>query len=140
LNIRSGGQSNIAAPLRPAKGVAPNAAGPIELATWYPNSDAPPRIVPLKARARFLGESFAVSGDSIIEKWLERHPELKNRTEDIQVSRGTMRLSHGGKTDLIRATIIFGADIEGYDPAQDFDLYEYFLSDDQGDRKPSQSG
>jgi len=75
----------------------------------------------------------------IIEKWLERHPELKNRTEDIQVSRGTMRLSHGGKTDLIRATITVGADIEGYDLAQDLDLYEYFLSDDQGEQQPSQS-
>ena len=42
-------------------------------------------------------------------------------------------LPHGGKTDLIHATIIVGEDIEGYDPAQDLDLYEYFLSDDQGD-------
>ena len=76
----------------------------------------------------------------IMEKWLERHPELKTRTQDIRVSRGTMTLPHGGMTDLIRATIIVGEDIEGYDPAQDLDLYEYFLSDDQADRKPSQSG
>jgi|GEM_PF-541121 len=74
----------------------------------------------------------------IMEKWLERHPDIKTRTQDILVSRGTMTLPHGGKTDLIRATIIVGEDIEGYDPAQDLDLYEYFLSDDQGDREPPQ--
>ena len=76
----------------------------------------------------------------IMEKWLGRHPELKNRTHDIRVSRGTMTLPHGGKTDLIRATIIAGADIEGYDSAQDLDLYEYFLADDQGARELSQGG
>jgi hypothetical protein len=76
----------------------------------------------------------------IMEKWLERHPELKNRTQDIRISRGTMTLPDGGKTDLIRATIIVGEDIDGYDPDQDLDLYEYFLSDDQGDRELSQGG
>jgi hypothetical protein len=54
------------------------------------------------------------------------------KDQDIRVTRGTMTLFHGGKTDLIRATIIVGDDIEGYEPAQDMDLYEYFLSDDQG--------
>lgn len=68
----------------------------------------------------------------IMEKWLERHPEIKTRTQDILITRGTTTLPHGGKTDLIRVTIIVGEDIEGYDPAQDLDLYEYFLSDDQG--------
>ena len=76
----------------------------------------------------------------IMEKWLERHPEIKKRTQDIRVTRSGMTLPHGGKIDLIRATIIAGEDIEGYDPAQDLDLYEYFLSDDQGDRELSQSG
>lgn len=76
----------------------------------------------------------------IMEKWLERHPELRNRTKDIRVSHGTMTLPQGVTTDLIRATIIVGEDIEGYDTAQDSDLYAYFLSDDQGDRELSQSG
>jgi hypothetical protein len=71
----------------------------------------------------------------IIERWLERHTEVKKRVQDIRVSRGTMALPQGVKTDLIRVTIAFGEDIEGYDPAQDRDLYEYFLSDDQGDRE-----
>lgn len=75
----------------------------------------------------------------IIEKWLERHAEVKKRMQDIRVSRGTMTLPQGVKTDLLRATIIFGKDVEGYDPAEDRDLYEYFLSDDQGDREPSQN-
>ncbi len=75
----------------------------------------------------------------IVEKWLERHPEIKKRTQDIRVTRSRMTLPHGGKTDLIRATIILGDDIEGYDPAQDVDLYEYFLSDDPGDLEPSQN-
>ena len=75
----------------------------------------------------------------IVEKWLERHPEIKKRIRDIRVTRGAITLPHGGKTDLIRATIILGEDIEGYDPAQDVDLYEYFLSDDQGDLESSQN-
>jgi hypothetical protein len=73
----------------------------------------------------------------IVEKWLERHPEIKKRTQDIRVTRGRITLPQGGKTDLIRATIIVADDIEGYDPAEDLDLYEYFLSDDQGDLEPS---
>jgi hypothetical protein len=40
----------------------------------------------------------------------------------------------------IRATIIVGDDIEGYDLDLDLDLYEYFPSDDQGDRERSHSG
>jgi hypothetical protein len=75
-----------------------------------------------------------------MEKWLDRHPAIKARTKDIRVTRGTITLSHGGKTDLIRATIIVGEYIEGYDPAQDVDLYEQFLSDEQGDREPPQNG
>ena len=68
----------------------------------------------------------------IMEKWLERHPEIKKRTQDIRVVRGVMTLVPGVKTDLIDVTIIAGDDIEGYDPAQDQDLYSYFLWEDQG--------
>jgi hypothetical protein len=70
----------------------------------------------------------------IMEKWLERHPEIKIRTQDIQVVRGTMTLPQGVKTDLISATIIEGDDIKGYEPIQDQDLYAYYLADDQGDQ------
>jgi hypothetical protein len=37
----------------------------------------------------------------------------------------------GIKTDLIRVTIVAGDDIEGYDPAQDSDLYEYYLYEER---------
>jgi hypothetical protein len=68
-------------------------------------------------------------------------PENQDKKEqDIRISRGTMTLPLGGMTDLIRATIIVGEDIEGYDPAQHLNLYEYFRSDDQGDQEPSQNG
>lgn len=70
----------------------------------------------------------------IMEKWLERHPKIKKRTSDIRVVRGSMTLAPGVKTDLINATITAGEDIEGYDPAQDQDLYAYYLSEDQGDQ------
>jgi len=70
----------------------------------------------------------------ILEKWLERHPEIKKRTQDIRVVRGAMTLPQGVKTELIHATIIAGKDIEGYDPAQDEDLYAYYLAEGQGDQ------
>src|SRR5947209_2797818 len=71
----------------------------------------------------------------IIENWLDRHPDIKKRSQDIRVTRGTMTLPDGVKTEVIHATIIIGDDIEGYDPTQDQDLYAYFLADDQGDLK-----
>ncbi len=49
--------------------------------------------------------------DWIMDKWLERHPKIKARTQDIRLSYGRMTLPHGGKTDLIRATILVGEDI-----------------------------
>ena len=49
----------------------------------------------------------------IIEKSLDRHPAIKARTQDIRVTRGTMTLPEGFKTEAIRATIIVGEDIEG---------------------------
>ena len=75
----------------------------------------------------------------IMEKWLDRHPELKKRTQDIRIARGSMTLPYGVKTDLIRATIIVGEDVEGYDPDEDLDLFEYFLADDQGDQESSRT-
>jgi hypothetical protein len=69
----------------------------------------------------------------IIEQWLERHPKIKNRSQDIRVVRGVMTLAPGVKTDLISASIIAADDIEGYKPAQDEDLYAYFLAEHQDD-------
>lgn len=67
----------------------------------------------------------------ILEKWLERHPEVKGRERDIQIVRGQMSLPQGIKTELISASIVTGPDIEGYDPTQDADLYEYYLAEER---------
>ena len=67
----------------------------------------------------------------ILEKWLERHPQVKGRQRDIRIVRGQKTLLPGVKTDLISVSIVAGDDIDGYDPAQDADLYEYFLADEQ---------
>lgn len=66
----------------------------------------------------------------ILEKWLERHPEVKPRQRDIQITRGRWTLPEGVHTEVIRASILPGDDIAGYDPAQDVDLYEYFLAEE----------
>ena len=69
----------------------------------------------------------------IIERWLERHPEVKGRERDIRIVRGTMTLPQGTKTDLISVSIVAGDDIEGYDPARDADLYAYYLWQERDD-------
>ena len=69
----------------------------------------------------------------ILEKWLERHPEIKSRRKDIQIVRGTKTLLMGIKTDLISVSIVAGDDIAGYDPVQDQDLYAYYLLEESDD-------
>jgi len=66
----------------------------------------------------------------IMEKWLERHPEVKARTQDIQVTRGDWETREGYRTEVISASITPGEDIAGYDPTEDQGLYEYFLADE----------
>jgi hypothetical protein len=66
----------------------------------------------------------------ILEKWLERHPEVQGRERDIQITRGRWTLPEGIPTEVISASILPGDDIAGYDPAQDADLYAYFLADE----------
>ena len=67
----------------------------------------------------------------ILEKWLERHPEIKGRERDIQITRGRWTLAEGIRTEVITVSILAGNDIAGYDPAQDADLYEYFLAEER---------
>ena len=66
----------------------------------------------------------------ILEKWLERHPEVKGRERDIRIVGGQKTLPQGIKTELISVSIVAGDDIAGYDPVQDADLYEYFLAEE----------
>ncbi len=66
----------------------------------------------------------------IMEKWLERHPEVKGREQDIQIVRGYMTLPNGRKTDLIHVSILAHDDLANNDPSQDADLYQYFLAEE----------
>ena len=66
----------------------------------------------------------------ILEKWLERHPEVKGRERDIQITRGRLTLPEGIRAEVISVSILPGDDIAGYDPAQDADLYEYFVAEE----------
>lgn len=70
----------------------------------------------------------------IMEKWLDRHPELKGRERDIRIVRGQWHTRDGLPTDVICVSILASEDLAAYDPAADMDLYEYFLADEwQGD-------
>ena len=65
----------------------------------------------------------------ILEKWLERHPAIKERQSDIRIIRGQWTTENGLKTEVISVSIVAGDDIAGYDPAQDADLYEYWVAE-----------
>ena len=65
----------------------------------------------------------------IVEKWLERHPKVKGRERDIRIVGGYVNLPQGIKTEIISVSIVAGDDIAGYDPAEDMDLYEYYLAE-----------
>lgn len=65
----------------------------------------------------------------VLEKWLERHPQFLGRESKFRISRGQMHLPEGIQTDLLRVTAETCPELAGYDPAQDADLYEYFLAE-----------
>jgi hypothetical protein len=67
----------------------------------------------------------------ILEKWLERHPEVKKHVRDIRIEQGRMTLPQGIETHLTSVSIVAGDDIEGYDSAQDQDLSAFYLWKDQ---------
>ena len=66
----------------------------------------------------------------IMEKWIERHPEFKARTKDMAAVRGQWHTREGYRTEVVSVLITPGDDIAGYAPAQDADLYEYYLADE----------
>lgn len=63
--------------------------------------------------------------DAILEKWLERHPQFRERKFH------TIRTG-GDETCLVRVTADFSPDLAEYDPAQDADLYREFLAKSEG--------
>ena len=67
----------------------------------------------------------------ILEKWLERHPEVGARQKDIRITRGQWRTEDGLKTEVINVSIVAGDDIAGYDPQTDADLYEYWKPEER---------
>jgi hypothetical protein len=67
----------------------------------------------------------------IVEKWLARHPKLKARQRDIRIVRGRWTLPQGVRTEVVSVSILAGNDIAGYDSAEDAELYEYWLAEEQ---------
>jgi hypothetical protein len=65
----------------------------------------------------------------IIEKWLERHPEINNREGRIRAVSGQWTTEDGLATEVITVSIVAGDDIADYDPEQDADLYEYWKAE-----------
>jgi len=73
--------------------------------------------------------------EAILEKWLDRHPEFRGR--DFHVIRGKMTLVEDDiETDLVRVTADFSPDLAEYDPAEDADLYDEFLAEEEGSAPP----
>ena len=67
----------------------------------------------------------------ILEKWLERHPSFKGRENEIRIVRGRWTLREGIRTEVVTVSAVENEDIAGYDPAQDRDLYEYYLAEER---------
>jgi hypothetical protein len=65
----------------------------------------------------------------ILEKWLDRHPRIKQRQKDIRISRGRFTLPQGVHTELVSVSLRSGEDIDGYDPKEDAELYAYYLAE-----------
>ena len=64
-----------------------------------------------------------------MEKWLERHPE--HREKKFHVIRSQSYSVGEIDTQLVRVTADFTPDLEDYDPTEDADLYEEFLAEKQ---------
>lgn len=67
----------------------------------------------------------------ILEKWLDRHPEINERREDIRISGGQWTAEGGLKTEVITVSILAGNDLADYDPERDADLYEYWKAEER---------
>jgi hypothetical protein len=72
----------------------------------------------------------------ILDKWLERHPTLKGRENEIRIVRGQWTLREGISTEVVTVSAIENEDIASYDPALDRDLYEYYLAEERYYQEP----
>ena len=92
-------------------------------------------IIPfLQGKLTDDGELVEPDIDAILEKWLERHAEFRDR--EFHTIRAKTYLPNGTATDLVRVTTDFTVDLEHYDPADDADLYEEFLSESDDSSPP----
>jgi hypothetical protein len=67
----------------------------------------------------------------ILQKWLDRHRQFKGREQEIRITSGRWTLPEGIRTEIVRATIAYSDEIAGYDPAEDADLYEFYLAEER---------
>lgn len=67
----------------------------------------------------------------IIEKWLDRHPEIRKRRQDIRVVSGQWTTEDGLETQVRTVSIVAGDVLAGYEPEQDADIYEYWMAEDR---------
>ena len=72
----------------------------------------------------------------ILEKWLERHPTFKGRENVVRIVSGQWTLREGIRTKVVSVSAIENEHIAGYDPAQDRDLYEYYLAEERYYQEP----
>lgn len=72
--------------------------------------------------------------DAIFQQWLARHPEFQGAERDYRIIRGKMTVlddDESLETILVRVTAAVSDDLDGYDPAEDQDLYQEFLVDQE---------
>ena len=77
--------------------------------------------------------------EAILQKWLERHPEFRGAARDYQIIKALSYVNerlNGLATILVRVTAAVSPDLAAYDPAQDRDLYEEFLHEDEDSPPP----
>jgi len=87
-------------------------------------------IIPfLHGKTTVYGTVIEPDIDAILEKWLDRHPEFRGR--NFHIIRSKSYSVEEIQTQLVRVTTDFSHDLADYDPAEDADLYEEFLPDEE---------
>jgi hypothetical protein len=67
----------------------------------------------------------------MIEKWLDRHPEIRKRRHEIRALSGRWTTEDGLRTEVITVSILAGDDIADYDPEEDADIYECWKAENR---------
>ena len=94
-------------------------------------------IIPfLQGKRNFDGTVTEPDIEAILERWLARHPEFQGPERDYRIIRARNSMlgddeEENFETCLVRVTAAASPDLERYDPAEDADLYEEFLPDDE---------